>query len=227
LEPDRTLATQHLSKYKINKEHLLIVLCGNINNSYKLNTLVIRKYKKPRCFKNINVSNLPVNYRSSIKAWIITSLFQEWIKEFDHQVDLQFLLPNTISRIQPMDARVIVSFKRYNRHLHVCFLEDQHQTTDPVFDDIADILEALDLLDPMQIDEFLVIAEENIVYEVFPDDQIITELVETFRTNDLIVTDLEDANDSFEIPVVSANIANTSLKTIYTFLFQENGTEEY
>ncbi|CAG8783102.1 10162_t:CDS:2, partial [Gigaspora rosea] len=71
-----------------------------------------------------------------------------------------------------------------------------------VLDNIADAIEALDFLDPMQ-------------------------LVETFRTDDSIVTDLEDTNNSFEIPVVSANVASTSLETICTFLLQEDGTEEY
>ncbi|CAG8786827.1 279_t:CDS:1, partial [Gigaspora rosea] len=31
------------------------------------------------------------------------------------------------------------------------FLENHHQTTDPVLDDIADAIEALDFLDPMQV----------------------------------------------------------------------------
>ncbi|CAG8728634.1 18363_t:CDS:1, partial [Dentiscutata erythropus] len=96
-----------------------------------------------------------------------------------------------------------------------------------ILDDIADALEALDFLDPMQVDEFLAIAEENIIYEVPSDDRVITELVKTFRTNDPIVTDLEDADNSCEIPMVSANVTNTSLKTVYTFLLQEEGIEEY
>ncbi|CAG8604768.1 15733_t:CDS:1, partial [Dentiscutata heterogama] len=103
-------------------------------------------------------------------------------------------------------------------------LKDQCQTTDPV---LEDALEALDFLDSIQVDEFLAIAKENIVYEVPSDDQVITELVKTFRTNNPIVIDLEDADDSCEIPMVNANMANTSLKTVRMFLLQEEGTEEY
>ncbi|CAG8588554.1 1348_t:CDS:2, partial [Dentiscutata heterogama] len=100
-------------------------------------------------------------------------------------------------------------------------LGDQHQTTDPVLDDIADALEALDLLNSMQVGKFLAIAKENIVYEVPLDNRVITELVKMFRTNDPIVINLEDADNSYEISMVNANIANTSLKTIHTFLLQE------
>jgi hypothetical protein len=78
---------------------------------------------------------MPMTYCNNSKAWMITSLFQEWVQEFDHQVDLKhhgqrvlllldnysshklngltlrytdvhFLPPNTTSKIQPMDARV-------------------------------------------------------------------------------------------------------------------------
>ena len=98
-------------------------------------------------------------------------------------------------------------------------LEDFRQTTDPIIDDIANVLESLGLPDPMTVEEYLAIPEENIVYEVLTDNQIIMELVETFRTNDPIGADLEDADDSLEIPIVSADIATASLKTVLTFLF--------
>ncbi|CAG8659031.1 463_t:CDS:2, partial [Gigaspora rosea] len=81
-------------------------------------------------------------------------------------------------------------------------LEDFRQTTNPVLNDIADALNALDLLDPMQVEEYLAIPEENIVYEVPSNDQVITELVETFRTNEPTNIDLEDEDDSFEAPLL-------------------------
>ncbi|CAG8790231.1 14071_t:CDS:1, partial [Cetraspora pellucida] len=105
--------------------------------------------------------------------------------------------------------------------------EDFCQTTDPVLNDIVNALEALNLPYPMQVEEFLAIPEENIVYEVPSDDHVIAELVETFRTNDPTIVDFEDEDDSFEIPIVSVNMANTSLETIRTFLLQQNGTEEH
>ncbi|CAG8804505.1 2621_t:CDS:2, partial [Racocetra persica] len=106
-------------------------------------------------------------------------------------------------------------------------IQNFRQTTNPVLNDIANILNALDLLDPMQVEEYLAIPEENIVYEVPSNDQVITELVETFRTNEPTNIDLEDEDDSFEAPIVSANMAIASLETMRTFLLQQDCIEEY
>ena len=89
LEPDRTLATRRLAGRKVNKECLSIALCVNADNSHKLKPLIIGKYERPCCFKNIKIQNMPITYRNNAKAWMITSLFQEWIREFDHQVGLK------------------------------------------------------------------------------------------------------------------------------------------
>jgi hypothetical protein len=148
LEPDRTLATQRLSGRKKNKERLSIALCTNADGSHKLNPLVIGKYAKPRCFKNIKIQNLPIMYRNNAKAWMLAVLFQEWLKEFDYQMarkyknqrvlllldnctshkiggvslkntDVYFLPKNTTSKIQPMDAGIILSFKKHYRHFQL------------------------------------------------------------------------------------------------------------
>ena len=89
-----------------------------------------------------------MTYRSNAKAWMLTVLFQEWLQDFNHQVvqkhggqhvlllldncpsynaqgvtlshvDIHFLPPNTTSKIQPMDAGVIMAFKRCYRRLHL------------------------------------------------------------------------------------------------------------
>jgi hypothetical protein len=91
---------------------------------------------------------MPMMYRNNAKAWMITSLFQEWIREFDRQVglkyqgqrvlllldncsshklvgltlqytDVHFLPPNTTSKIQPMDSGIIMTFKRHYRRSHI------------------------------------------------------------------------------------------------------------
>lgn len=129
---------------KKDKECISIALCANADGSHKLKPLAIGKYAKPRCFKHINLGNLQVIYRNNTKAWMLATLFQEWLREFNRlifqkhggervllllnncsshnpdgldlqYVDVQFLLPNTTSKIQPMDAGIIMAFKRHYR----------------------------------------------------------------------------------------------------------------
>jgi len=148
LEPDRTLATKCLSGRKKSKERLSIALCSNADRSHKLPPLIIGKYANPRCFKNVNIYNLPMTYRNNAKAWMLITIFQEWLHEFDRQiaqkhggqhvlllldnctshkvenlalphVEIHFLPPNTTSKIQPMDAGIIISFKKHYRHYHI------------------------------------------------------------------------------------------------------------
>jgi hypothetical protein len=148
LEPDRTLATKRLSGRKKSKECLSVALCTNADGSHKLPPLVIGKYANPRCFKNINISNLPITYRSNAKAWMLTTLFQEWLQDFDYQVGIKhnkqrvllfldnctnhklnnlvlenvvvyFLPSNTTSKLQPMDSGIIMSFKKYYQCFHI------------------------------------------------------------------------------------------------------------
>ena len=148
LEPDRTLATKRLARRKVNKERPSVALCANADGSHKLKPLIIGKFERPRCFKNIRIQTMPMTYRNNAKAWMITLLFQEWLREFDHLVglkhqgqrvlllldncsshklagltlqytDVHFLPPNTTSKIQPIDAGIIMSFKRHYRCSHV------------------------------------------------------------------------------------------------------------
>ncbi|GES96196.1 CENP-B homolog protein 2-like [Rhizophagus clarus] len=86
LEPDQTLATKRIFRQKKNKKRLSIALCANADRSHKLDPLIIGKFAKPRCFKNININNLPMKYRNNNKAWMIITFFQEWLQEFDYQV---------------------------------------------------------------------------------------------------------------------------------------------
>jgi hypothetical protein len=79
----------------------------------------------------------------------------------------------------------------------------------------------------MQAEEFLNIPEEDIVYEVPEDDKIIEELVYLFKNTDKKNMDLEEMDDSDEIPVISTSAAVTSLEIVRTFLLQQDGTEEY
>jgi len=108
----------------------------------KLKPLVIGNAQKPRCFKNINVKDLPVIWKANKKAWMVSSIFEEWLQKLNRKfksedrkillfvdncpshptitlsnIKLQFLPPNTTSLIQPLDQGVIRAFKENYRKL--------------------------------------------------------------------------------------------------------------
>ncbi|GBL66873.1 hypothetical protein AVEN_38221-1 [Araneus ventricosus] len=90
--------------------------------------VVIGNAEKPRCFKNIDVRNLSVSWKSNKKAWMSTEIMSDWLVEFDNKmkkkrksilfmdnatshpddlklknINLVFLPPNTSSMLQPLD----------------------------------------------------------------------------------------------------------------------------
>ncbi|CAB5332575.1 unnamed protein product [Rhizophagus irregularis] len=105
--------------------------------------------------------------------------------------------------------------------------KDIRQNENLVLDELADALRDLNLPYPMQAEEFLNLPEENIVYKVPEDDKIIEELVYLFKNTDKENTDLEEIDDSDEIPVISTSTAIASLETVRMFLLQQENAEEY
>ena len=117
-------------------ERITVLCCANLTGTDKCKLLVIGKSLRPRCFKNINVDNLPVTYRANKKAWMTSQIF-EWLAAWDSyltkvnlkilllvdnctahshvstlkNIQLEFLPPNTISLIQPMDQGIIKNLK--------------------------------------------------------------------------------------------------------------------
>jgi hypothetical protein len=144
--PDHTLAfkNEHVSGDKFPKERVMCLVCASMSGE-KVLLLVIGKYAKPQAFKHAN--RLPVEYRANRKAWMTSTLFDEWLLKFDkcmrgekgnvtvivdncaaHSVNtaavriisVYFLLPNTTSKTQPMDAGVIKNLKLHYRRQLVC-----------------------------------------------------------------------------------------------------------
>ena len=105
--------------------------------------------------------------------------------------------------------------------------EDIRQNEDSVLRDLADSLRTLNLPYPMQAEEYLNMPEENIVYEVPKDDKVIEELVYLFKNTDKENVDLDEMDDSNEIPIISPSAAIASLETVHTFLLQQDNAEEY
>jgi len=147
-------------------------VCYNADGSDKLPLLVISKYENPRCFKNVNRNSFGCKYRSNPKAWMTQVIFLEWLKGFDARMagrnvllimdncnahiplmqlasvvtlcntTMFYLPPNTTSKIQPCDARIIRSFKAYYRRRfnHLLIQRLQDKVADP---EKIDVLEAM------------------------------------------------------------------------------------
>lgn len=98
LLPDRTLVLtgeKAAPGRKTSKERVTFLACANGNGTHKLKMMVIGKAKNPRAFKNC--IDLPVEYYSTKKAWMTSSLFVTWFHEsFVKQVK-KFQLENNLN----------------------------------------------------------------------------------------------------------------------------------
>ena len=155
---------------KKSKDRLSILICTNMDGSEKEKLVVIGKFARPRCLKN--VSHLPVTYLSNKKAWMTSSIFESWIKKLDNKmfaegrkiilfVDncsahppidrlrailMEFFPKNTTSRLQPIDQGIVEQIKRgYRRQLverWLISIGDDGSGPTPVFT----ILDAMNLV---------------------------------------------------------------------------------
>jgi len=144
LGPNSTLASGSIYGLKRSKERISIALCCNASGTDKQKSLVIGKFARPRCFGKTFDPKIYVDYTFNKKAWMTSSVFQDWLKQFDKSMRLQgkhvvllvdnasshtesgllltntklkFLPPNTTSHIQPMDAGIIRNFKCHYKKL--------------------------------------------------------------------------------------------------------------
>ena len=82
--PDKTLVSCHEKSapgFKKSKDRLTILGCTNATGTHKLKPVMIGKFAKPRCFKNVNMDALPVIYKSQRNAWMNSEIFAEWFKK--------------------------------------------------------------------------------------------------------------------------------------------------
>lgn len=140
--PGGTLAhkIEAISGSKKAKDRITVLVCANMTGTEKRNLLVIGKSKSPRCFRGPD-TKLRVNYEANANAWMTSSIFRDWLSEFDddmkrrgrkvivvvdncsadpndavrhlQHVKLVFLPPNTTSCIQPCDMGTIRNMKAH------------------------------------------------------------------------------------------------------------------
>ncbi|XP_067930663.1 tigger transposable element-derived protein 6-like [Watersipora subatra] len=137
---------------KLSKERLTVALCANMSGTEKEVPIVIGKFGKPRCFNT--VTNLPCQYYHKKKVWMVSDIFQAWVRDFDRRmtrknrkvlliidncpshptmnrlmsIRLLFTPPNTTSVLQPMDQGIIRIFKSYYRQQVLRFTVDYIDT---------------------------------------------------------------------------------------------------
>uniref|UniRef100_H3AQT2 HTH CENPB-type domain-containing protein n=1 Tax=Latimeria chalumnae TaxID=7897 RepID=H3AQT2_LATCH len=147
------------------------LVCGEANsapqlliNEWKSMTLVaiLAQYelREPCCFNGIQINRLPVQYMANKKVWMVSTIFEEYVRALDHDmvqqkrkvvfivdncpahphltglkaVCLQLLPPNTTSHTQPLDSGVIRNFKVHYHHdlaMHTLIAADSGNTFKP------------------------------------------------------------------------------------------------
>ncbi|CAB5366685.1 unnamed protein product [Rhizophagus irregularis] len=196
---------------------------------------------------HVDVHFLPPNTTQRFNQWIlessyllkntiITIIFGNWILEQieagefiqDLKMDVLQAIQYIIKSWNEVTAETIYNCWNHTGILPDTEFLDNIEDDDSIFNEISEILETLNLPNSMDAEEFLNIPEENIVYEIPEDNQIITELVEMFKKkSDENTDDLDEMDDSTEVVPVSIKVALKSLKKLHTFLLQQEDTNEY
>lgn len=73
---------------KLCKKRLTVFLCGFVSGEME-KALVIGKAAKPRCFRNMDIQKLPVEWRSDKKAWMTSQIMEEWLTAFNGRMKVQ------------------------------------------------------------------------------------------------------------------------------------------
>ena len=99
-------------------------------------------------------------------------------------------------------------------------------TDDQVLNELAETLDALGLPNAMEIEEFLTLPDENIVYQLPENDQIIVDLANTFRRREGETKNSDEDDDSTEILIISTSTALRNLESVKLFLLQQEGVAD-
>ena len=141
MAPDRGLSNHKQSGVKGKKVRLTYAFTSNADGSEKLPPFVIGKAARPRAFNKKSGQQLGFRYRNNAKAWMTAHLYQDWIQEWDRNLQGQgrkILLfqdnfsghivpdnlqnirvenfePNLTAHVQPKDQGIIRCFKAHYR----------------------------------------------------------------------------------------------------------------
>ena len=132
----------HGSKLHQSKDRISLLLCTNMNGSEKLNPALIGKAARPTALKKHGVTfkDLGVEYFWNQKGWMTGPVFNLWLTDWNNNlikqnryvlllidnapghnigeysnIRIQFLPPNTMAKLQPLDQCIIKSTKHNYR----------------------------------------------------------------------------------------------------------------
>lgn len=130
---------------RMKKTLITMLACCNKCSSEKMLPTVIESAQRPRTLKKKTKKDLSLHYREKKKAWTNTCLFCDWLHRFDAYMDnyegmkilllidnrsahgkkrtllplesflVEFLFPNTTSKVHPLDASINMWIKKKNR----------------------------------------------------------------------------------------------------------------
>ena len=66
------------------KERVTVMVCANSDGSKKRPLLIIGKFARPRCFKNL--AKHPEEYANSKNAWMTSPIFEKWLNKWNSEL---------------------------------------------------------------------------------------------------------------------------------------------
>ena len=141
MPPDSGLANKVISGVKGQKVRLTYAFTANATGTERLPPIIIGKAERPRVFEKKTGEQLGFYYRNNATAWMTSSLYQEWIKDWDTQlrktkhkilllqdnfaghivpeglqnIRVENFAANLTAHVQPMDQGIIRCFKAHYR----------------------------------------------------------------------------------------------------------------
>lgn len=85
----KTLATKQMSGTKGDKTRITLAMCANANGLDIIQPLCLGHALQSQCFKKKDGTDLGFEYAYNMKAWMIGSVFQKWLDDFNQDMRRQ------------------------------------------------------------------------------------------------------------------------------------------